>query len=923
MQNEEGSPTGSWKRSYAVALLIVLLIVLFFYRTVFYGEPISRLDLLVQWDSLYDGMKSGVKVGIEPSSILFLMPYAFVVAKSWLTGVIPLWNQYSALGCPLLADPESSVFAPWTMLLALSPTFKTYNLLLVVKLAVAALGTFFFARRLGLGLSASALAALTLAFCPYIQWYMELIGSGYCLIPLLFYAFTDMVEDPGCPRSRAAQKAVVAGTVCAVFILSGHIEISFCSIFIVSLWTLLLAFSRGGAKALRPAFLQLVLAGFSAFLVAAPMLLPFIEFLLHCDSYKFGFGNPSRMSPVGFLLSLLQPGYGGASIYLGVVALAFLPFALFYRRPEEKVIPLSVCLAGLAFFVFGLACRLPLFGLIYLVKPFSFIVATYFLPVLILLLAVLAAYGFDWALGAIHRRPYAIAAVVTLISTAAILTRPLCQAFKVPIYKFVFDQTLPSMAFSRNDWYLVLCISLVVIAFLFATIRFRKIPPGLVATALVGAGFLSQSLLAEPALPVRTSFHLPDSKILDAVKRSEGRLIGTGDHLLKANTNLFYEIRDLRMLNAVFPSRYLKFVEEAGARITSFDVSFQSPLSSLLSLASVSKVLTKNPVFVGDVSAAVAVKPLDLPVLKLSDSASIDKVEYAFRPDDRAVFARLEPRGSSEDFLYVAFLESSKGNVVSLTDPLSLAANECRTGFGLAVPKSLDPGGEVYLRLRVLNKADLHPVIIDGLPGREDFSCQLKSQVIEPPSSPAKDCDFRLLEEDEHGLRLYESLKSVPEAYFVHNVKIVEDDKAAIAALKSSQFDAWREVILERGEPGVTEVEQLLAFGAENSYQKIVPQKVSRPNANQIEMLADLNKPSLLVLTDIFYPGWKARIDNREVAIMHVNFLFRGITVPAGEHRIQFEYSPGSFKLGVGCFFFYILAVLTLGFCRIRQWRRL
>lgn len=923
MQNEEGNPTGSCKRSYAVALSIVLLIVLFFHRTVFYGEPISRLDLLVQWDSLYDGMKSGVKVGIEPSSILFLMPYAFLVAKSWLAGVIPLWNQYSALGCPLLADPESSVFAPWTMLLSLSPTFKTYNLLLVVKLAVAALGTFLFSRRLGLGLSASALAALTLAFCPYIQWYMELIGNGYCLIPLLFYAFTDMVEDTGCLRSRPAQKAVVAGTVCAIVILSGHIEISFCSIFIVSLWTLLLALAGGGTKALRPAFLQLVLAGFIAFLMAAPMLLPFIEFLLNSDSYKFGFGNPSRMSPVGFLLSLLQPGYGGASIYLGVVALAYLPFSLFFRRAGDKEIPISFCLAGLTFLVFGLACRLPLFGLIYLVKPFSFVVATYFLPVLILLLAVLAAFGFDWALGAIHRRPYAIASVVILISTAAILTRPLCQALKVPICKFAFDQTLPSMAFSRNDWYLVLCISFVVVALLLATIVFRKIPIGLAATMLVGAGLLSQSLLSEPALPVRQAFHLPDSKILDAVKMKEGRLIATGDHLLKANTNLLYEIKDLRMLNAVFPSRYLKFVEEAGARITSFDVSFQSPLSTLISLASVSNVLTKNPVFVEDVSSAAALKPLNLPVLKLNDSASIDKVEYAFRPDDRAVFARFEPGGSIEDYLFVAFLEDSKGNVVSLTDPLSLASSKCRAGFSLAVPKSLDPVSEVYLRLRVLNKADLHPVIIDGMPGREDFSCQLTSQVILSPSSLANDCDFRLLEEDEQGLRLYENPNSVPEAYLVRNLKIVNDDKAAIAALTNSQFDAWREVVLEAGEPGVAEAKQLLAFGTEDRGQKIVPQKVSRPNANQIAMFVKLDKPSVLVLTDIFYPGWKARIDDKEVAIMHANFLFRGITVPEGEHRIQFEYFPDSFKIGVGCFLLYICAVLSLGFFRFWRSRRL
>jgi uncharacterized membrane protein YfhO len=54
----------------------------------------------------------------------------------------------------------------------------------------------------------------------------------------------------------------------------------------------------------------------------------------------------------------------------------------------------------------------------------------------------------------------------------------------------------------------------------------------------------------------------------------------------------------------------------------------------------------------------------------------------------------------------------------------------------------------------------------------------------------------------------------------------------------------------------------------------------------------------LLVLTDIYYPGWKAFLDGRRVPLERVNYLLRGVAVPAGEHRVELRYEPTSFRLG-------------------------
>ncbi|MGH7245617.1 MAG: YfhO family protein, partial [Candidatus Levyibacteriota bacterium] len=92
-------------------------------------------------------------------------------------------------------------------------------------------------------------------------------------------------------------------------------------------------------------------------------------------------------------------------------------------------------------------------------------------------------------------------------------------------------------------------------------------------------------------------------------------------------------------------------------------------------------------------------------------------------------------------------------------------------------------------------------------------------------------------------------------------------------------------------------VEQNPGFTSNHSFSGEA--KILSYEANRIRVQTRSQSNSILVLTDSFYPGWKAFIDGKEVSIIRTDFAFRGVSVPKGNHIVQFQYMPRSFVLGI------------------------
>ena len=74
--------------------------------------------------------------------------------------------------------------------------------------------------------------------------------------------------------------------------------------------------------------------------------------------------------------------------------------------------------------------------------------------------------------------------------------------------------------------------------------------------------------------------------------------------------------------------------------------------------------------------------------------------------------------------------------------------------------------------------------------------------------------------------------------------------------------------------------------------------EVKSYTANKLVLVTSSGCGSFLSTSEVFYPGWVAKIDGQEVPVLRSNYAFRSLYVPVGEHKIEFYYSAKIYVYG-------------------------
>jgi uncharacterized membrane protein YfhO len=81
----------------------------------------------------------------------------------------------------------------------------------------------------------------------------------------------------------------------------------------------------------------------------------------------------------------------------------------------------------------------------------------------------------------------------------------------------------------------------------------------------------------------------------------------------------------------------------------------------------------------------------------------------------------------------------------------------------------------------------------------------------------------------------------------------------------------------------------------------------------------------LLVLSEVYYPGWRAYADGEEVPIYRADHALRAVPLRAGHHRVEMVFNPPWPKVGLavsGATLFLALVLASVAIAKRKETTR-
>lgn len=148
-------------------------------------------------------------------------------------------------------------------------------------------------------------------------------------------------------------------------------------------------------------------------------------------------------------------------------------------------------------------------------------------------------------------------------------------------------------------------------------------------------------------------------------------------------------------------------------------------------------------------------------------------------------------------------------------------------------------------------------------------------------------------------IKFYEFSRPLPRAYLSYDNVFCEDQFSSFSKLQDLVFAGDKK--LDPFQNAVIDLngERARQFEKFHYNRSIEPADIVFYSANSAVVRAESSSDCFLILTDTYYPGWKAYVDGKETKIYEANYLFRGVPLDKGSHIVKFVFSPFSYKIGL------------------------
>ena len=162
---------------------------------------------------------------------------------------------------------------------------------------------------------------------------------------------------------------------------------------------------------------------------------------------------------------------------------------------------------------------------------------------------------------------------------------------------------------------------------------------------------------------------------------------------------------------------------------------------------------------------------------------------------------------------------------------------------------------------------------------------------------------------------LYSNHAALPKAWFVKALKTFPTKEDVVLYMNDPKFDPSAEALIVNNE-------------GNKKYSGKGTVELLGQTPNSLEFSINTDSTQFFVLSEIYYPkGWIAKLDDKELEILKVDHLLRGVEVDTGNHKLTFKFHPNTYyasltSLWIGNILIWFLIIGGLYFVFIKNKNR-
>jgi hypothetical protein len=158
---------------------------------------------------------------------------------------------------------------------------------------------------------------------------------------------------------------------------------------------------------------------------------------------------------------------------------------------------------------------------------------------------------------------------------------------------------------------------------------------------------------------------------------------------------------------------------------------------------------------------------------------------------------------------------------------------------------------------------------------------------------------------------VFENKKVLPRFFGVpiSGIEVIAEPDAQLARIKQAAFDPQRSVVVDQTPPDTA--------AAADGPLRLRAEAVER-GINGYKVQLESNQAAVLVISQMYYPGWRATIDGSDVRVFPVDIALTGIVIPSGTHELRLSFQPASFRIGALISFVALLTTFLVARVRMQ-----